>query len=85
MSIDLQTDWDAFNAFVDARRDRFRSGFSLEEAVSEFRTYQRELAAARSKIFEAKENSRRGESAELDVELLIQQVRDDLAIDGIRE
>jgi hypothetical protein len=85
MSIDLQTDWDGFNAFVDSRRDRLRSGLSLEEMVGEFRTYQRELATARAKIRESKERREQCESTELDVEQLIQQVQDELAAEGIRE
>lgn len=85
MSTDLRTEQDAFNAFIDGRLGRVRSGLSLEGALTEFRAYQRELADARAKVQEAKEPSRRGESAELDVDQLVQEVTDELAAEGIRE
>jgi hypothetical protein len=85
MSTDLITDWDAFNAFVDARLGRVRSGLSLEDALSEFRAYQRELVDARAKIREARQSSARGESVELDIDRLIQEVNSDLASEGICE
>jgi hypothetical protein len=85
MSTDLHTDWDAFNAFVDGRLGHDRDGLSLEDAVHEFRAYQRELADARAKVREAKSASARGDSGELDIDALVREVNHDLAGEGIRE
>lgn len=85
MSGDLQVERDAFNAFIDSRFGQSGDELSLEIALTEFRAYQRELAEARAKVQEAKAASRRGESAELNVEQLVQQVTDELAAEGIRE
>jgi hypothetical protein len=85
MSTDFRAECDAFNAFVDHRFGRAADAASLEDALAEFRAYQRELTAARAKVQEAKDSSRRGESTELDIEQLIQEVTDDLAAEGIRD
>jgi len=82
MSTDLRTECDAFNAFIDRRGT---DAASLEDALMEFRAYQRELAEVRAKVQEAKTSSQRGESVELDIEQLIKEVTDDLAAEGISD
>ena len=85
MDIQLQIERDAFNAFIDSRLGQASSELGLEDALSEFRAYQRELADAQAKVQQAKTSSSRGESAELDVEQLVQEVTDELNAEGIRE
>ena len=85
MSSDLATERDAFNAFIDGRLGQDRGVLNLEDALNEFRAYQRELADARAKVKEAKASSSRGESAELDIDQLVQEVTDELAAEGIRD
>jgi hypothetical protein len=85
MSTDLQLDFDAFHAFLDGRIGQAPGSFSLEDALSEFRAYQRELADARAKVVEAKVVSKRGESAELDIDQVVREVTEELAAKGIRE
>jgi hypothetical protein len=45
----------------------------------------RELADLRGKVQEAKAASRRGESAELDIDQVVREVTKELAAEGIRE
>jgi hypothetical protein len=85
MSSDLQLDLNAFHAFIDGRLGQVPDSVSLEDALTEFRAYQRELAEARGKVQEAKAASRRGESAELDIDQVVREVTDELAAEGIRE
>lgn len=85
MNTQLQIERDAFNAFMDSRLGQTSGELGLEDALCEFRAYQRELADARAKVLQAKTSSRRGKSAELDVEQLVQEVTADLNASGIRE
>lgn len=85
MNTNLQTERDAFNTFIDSRMAKVRSSLSLEDALSEFRAYQQELANAQAKVQEAKVCREQGESAELDIEQVVQEVIEELAADGIRE
>ena len=77
MDTQLHIDRVAFNAFIDNRLDQASGELGLEDALSEFRAYQRELADARAKVQHAKTSSSQGESAELDVEQLVQEVTDE--------
>jgi hypothetical protein len=85
MSTDLLTERDAFNAFLDGRIGQITRATSLEDALCEFREYQRELAAAREKVREAQAARDRGEVAELDIEKIIGEVTEELAAEGIRD
>ena len=85
MPTNLQSERDAFNAFLDSRMGKIRSGFSLEDAIVEFRAYQQELADAQAKVQEAKASTARGESQELDIDELVQEVTEELIADGILE
>ena len=66
MSTTQFTERDAFNAYIESRWGGNLNGMSLEEALLEFRAYQRELADARHKVREAIDSSDRGESHPLD-------------------
>ncbi len=85
MNTNLQSERDAFSAFIDRRMVKVRSGLSLEDALSEFRAYQQELSHAQVKVQEAKVSSQRGESQELDIDQLVSEVTEDLIADGIQE
>lgn len=74
MSTDLHTERDAFNAFIDGRLGEAASASSLEDALREFRAYQRELAAARQKVQEARLARDCGEIGELDIDAIIHEV-----------
>ncbi len=85
MPTNLQSERDAFKAFLDSRMSKIRSGFSLEDAVVEFRAYQQELADVQAKVQEAKTSSARGESQELDIDQLVHEITEELIADGIHE
>ena len=56
----------------------------LPELLSEFIQYRRELRDLRTKLRQAEDSSTRGESQELDVESLIEEVTQELAAEGIK-
>ena len=56
----------------------------LAELLSEFIQYRRELRELRTKLRHAEDSSARGESQELDVESLIEEVTQELAAEGIK-
>jgi hypothetical protein len=57
----------------------------LQELLSGFVQYRRELRDLRTKLKEAEASSARGESEELDVETLVSEVTRELAADGITD
>jgi hypothetical protein len=85
MEISLQNDRDAFNAFIEKRLNKVSAGLSLEDALAEFRAYQQELRDVQAKVQEAKASSERGESQELEIAELINEVTEKLAAKGIHE
>lgn len=66
MSTGQINDRDAFNTFIDVRWGGDLNDTSLEEALQEFREYQRKLEAVQAKIAEALQSSARGESRPMD-------------------
>jgi hypothetical protein len=78
----LAGDWAAFNQFVETNLDGNLAGLSLEQGLAEFRTYQRDLNAIRTKIQRSIEQADRGELRELDDEFFaeIEQEFDRLGI-----
>ena len=78
------TEVGSFQDFLSKRQDG--SNFeSLDEAVRDFRRYQRELADARNKVQVGIEQSKRGECRPLDIDEVVSDVRDRLASDGITD
>jgi hypothetical protein len=57
----------------------------LDELLSRFLQYRRELHDLRTKSQAAEESSARGESKELDVEMLIAEVTQELASEGVTD
>lgn len=87
MSIGQQTDRDEFNAYIDKRWGDNLNGTSLEDALSEFRAYQKELFTARKKIEEALLPSN-GKPQPMDdsrMEALFRRRDSELAKEGIGE
>ena len=50
MDTQLHIDRVAFNAFIDSRLGQTSGELGLEDVLSEFRAYQRELADVRAKV-----------------------------------
>lgn len=68
MTTEVQNELDAFNRYIAERCGGSLNGHTLEEAVQEFREYQRELAEVRAKVQEAIESSEREGSRPLNDE-----------------
>lgn len=64
-----------FHTFISQRLAAGQASGSLDNAIEEFRRYQRELSDLKAKLSIAEEESRRGESAPFDVEATKQHVR----------
>lgn len=58
---------------------------SLQKLLKEFIAYRRQLQGLLAKLQEAEQASARGESGDLDVEQLIDEVTQELAAEGITE
>jgi hypothetical protein len=66
MSTSQISDRDGFNTFIDVRWGGNLNGTSLEDALQEFRDYQRELESAQVQIAAALQSSADGESNPMD-------------------
>jgi hypothetical protein len=71
-----------FYDFLGRRIERISGSLSPEESVQEFRLYQEELNRFVEETKSAIEQSQRGESRPLDVDALMQRVKDRLAESG---
>ena len=69
--------------YLGERMTRSGCDTPLPELLSEFIRYRRELRDLRRKLRQAEDSSARGESQELDVESLIEEVTQELASEGI--
>jgi hypothetical protein len=76
MDFDLSCDRDAFNAFLDQRFIAAHGDATLEDAVAAFRAYQRDLEQVRKKLQPSIEQADRGEGRPLDLDAVMQRVRD---------
>ena len=85
MSVDLQTDLEAFHRFVGIRIERGERCLSLEQAVAEFRVYQTQLEQLRAELQESIDQADRGLARPLDVDEIKKIVRERLAQQGIHE
>jgi len=68
MATEILNDREAFNRFLDERFGGSMNGHSLEQALAEFREYQKQLAAVQAKVQRSIEAGGRGESQPLDDE-----------------
>jgi hypothetical protein len=82
MSTDRPSEFDAFTAFVDMRYGRDRDNTSLEDVLADFRAYERDLARLKAHLQPSIEQAERGEVRELDLESLMQSVRERIEREG---
>ena len=66
MATDSLNELDAFNRYLDEHYAGDMNGLSLEDALVEFREYQKQLEAVQVKVQRSVEASDRGESKPLD-------------------
>lgn len=82
MSTDQPSEFDAFAAFVDKRYGGELNNTSLEDALADFRAYERDLARLKAHLQPSIEQAERGELKELDVESLMNSVRERIEREG---
>lgn len=70
---------DQFRDFLDQRQDGGASFKSLEEAVDNFRRYQRELADLKCKLQSAEEQANQGQVGQFDAQTTMRHVQERLA------
>ena len=85
MATDFQTELDAFHEFVSDKLNNGSAQISLEQAVHEFRAYQRQLEQFRKDTKAALEESARGESSPLDIEDVVERGKKRLVEKGITD
>lgn len=86
MSTDIPqvpTEVELLHTYLGRRLHDEGSDLSLEDALSGFENYYRQLREVRSKVRAAADSLDRGEGSPLDVEGLVSQVRARLAAQGI--
>ncbi len=82
LNTNLDTELDEFQEFLGRNGQRYGS---LEEALQQFRGYQRELADLREKLRVSEAQSARGESRLFDADETKRSVRERLAEHGITD
>ena len=85
MATDLKDEFQDFQRFLDDKPDIGCSTMSLEQALLEFRAYQRDLQKFRDDTRQSLEESARGESSPLDLNDVIERGRQRLAQKGISD
>ena len=85
MATDLQDDFRDFQRFLGDKLDGSDSALSLEQALREFRAYQRDLQQFKNDTRQALEESARGESSPLDIDDVLERGKQRLAQKGISD
>jgi len=85
MATDLQNDFQDFHRFIGEKIDVGDSAISLEQALQEFRAYQRDLQRFQNDTRQSLEESKRGESTPLDIDDVIERGKHRLAQKGISD
>lgn len=85
MATELQNELQDFQRFLDAKLVVTDSTISLEQALQEFRAYQRDLQQFKDDTHQALEESARGESSPLDIDDVIERGKLRLAQKGISD
>ncbi len=75
MSTDFAFERDAFNAFLDQGFVVSEGDATLEEAIAAFRAYQSDLERLKKKLEPSLEQANRGEARPLDLDAVLQRVR----------
>ena len=83
--LDTTTDLEAYHQFVEKLLEQGKRKMSVEESLSEFREYQKELERLREEIRPAMERSLRGESKSFNPEELKARVTRELEEKGITD
>jgi hypothetical protein len=76
MSPELPLERDAFNAFLDQQFVLGPNEATLEDALTAFRAYQRDLERLKEKLRPALEEADRSEGKPLDLDAVLQRIRD---------
>jgi hypothetical protein len=84
MSTDFPVERDAFNLFLDERFVGGSGDATLEDALAEFRAYQSDLERLKQKLKPSIEQANRGEAQPLDLDAVLQRVRERTAQQGTR-
>ena len=85
MATDQQNDFQDFQRFLGDKLDGGDSVISLEQALREFRAYQRDLQQFKNDTRQALEESARGESSPLDIDDVLERGKQRLAQKGISD
>ena len=85
MATELQNELQDFQRFLDGKLEVSNSTMSLEQALQEFRAYQRDLQQFKDDTRQSLDESARGESSPLDVEDVIERGKQRLAQKGISD
>ena len=85
MATDLHNDFQDFQRFLGDKLDVGDSAISLEQALREFRAYQRDLQQFKNDTRQALEESACGESSPLDISDLLERGKQRLAQKGISD
>ena len=85
MASNLQNDFQDFQRFIGDKLDVGNSPTSLEEALREFRAYQRDLQRFKEDTRQSLEESARGESSPLEIDDVLKRGKQRLAQKGISE
>jgi hypothetical protein len=84
MATDISSELSQFQEFIVHVSKSGSTPASLDEAVVEFREYQRQLADLKEKVRIGLEQCQRGEAIPFDIEETKRRVRERLAKDGIK-
>ena len=79
----VPTELQQFQLFIARRLEDGGAPSTIAEAVEDYREYQRQLDDLKVKLQAAEASSRRGESAPLDLECLLERVHERLNNAGI--
>ena len=85
MATDLPNDFQHFQRFVGDKLDGDDSPISLEQALEEFRAYQRDLEEFKNDTRASLDESARGECSPLDIDDVLERGKERLARKGISD
>jgi hypothetical protein len=85
MANDLQHDFQDFQGFLASKFSVGEPPVSLEQALQEFRAYQRDLEKFQADTRQSLAESARGQSSPLDIDSVLERGRERLARKGISD
>jgi hypothetical protein len=84
MSTSALTEIESFHRFLGEAIQNGARHLTIDESVAEFRAYQEELRRFNKPLQESVEQARRGEARPLDVDTLKDEIRRELADEGLK-